>query len=173
MAFLYLPRTPLHHRLVWMMAASFGYAACYTIGYLAASLRRRPVLGILAATNIAVSLLVIGPQLLVVTATLPVNSVKELIGYAQARQIMTENRDLLETMATTLLEQEVLDGDNLKRFLEQVQGKRGVAALRSRGDEPTSEVPKPDLNKTLQKYSEIDNSILVRNKNSTLVRVAK
>ncbi|UYO37608.1 FUSC family protein [Rhodopseudomonas palustris] len=32
MAFLYLPRTPLHHRMVSMMAAGFGYAACYTLG---------------------------------------------------------------------------------------------------------------------------------------------
>ncbi|MGO3931905.1 FUSC family protein [Rhodopseudomonas pseudopalustris] len=32
MAFLYLPRTPLHHRMVWMMAASFGFLACYTVG---------------------------------------------------------------------------------------------------------------------------------------------
>ncbi|ABD07661.1 conserved hypothetical protein [Rhodopseudomonas palustris HaA2] len=32
MAFLYLPRTPLHHRMAAMMAASFGFLACYTVG---------------------------------------------------------------------------------------------------------------------------------------------
>jgi len=32
MAFLYLPRTPLHHRIASMMAASSGMAACYTVG---------------------------------------------------------------------------------------------------------------------------------------------
>jgi cell division protease FtsH len=51
--------------------------------------------------------------------------------YGQAKAIIAENRELLTTMATTLLEQEVLDGENLKRFLEQVQGRRGTPAFRS------------------------------------------
>jgi hypothetical protein len=32
LAFLYLPRTPLHHRMVTMMACSFGMICCYALG---------------------------------------------------------------------------------------------------------------------------------------------
>ncbi|MBN8442169.1 MAG: FUSC family protein [Thauera sp.] len=32
LAFLYLPNTPLSHRMVWMMACAFGLAACYALG---------------------------------------------------------------------------------------------------------------------------------------------
>jgi hypothetical protein len=32
MVFLYLPATPLHHRMVWLMACAFGMSACYTLG---------------------------------------------------------------------------------------------------------------------------------------------
>ena len=32
LAFLYLPSTPLHHRMISMMACAFGLAACYTLG---------------------------------------------------------------------------------------------------------------------------------------------
>ncbi|RJF69563.1 FUSC family protein [Rhodopseudomonas palustris] len=32
MAFLYLPRTPLHHRMVTMMACAFGFLGCYVVG---------------------------------------------------------------------------------------------------------------------------------------------
>ncbi len=30
--FLYLPTTTMHHRMVWLMACSFGMAACYALG---------------------------------------------------------------------------------------------------------------------------------------------
>ena len=33
-AFLYLPATPPHHRMITLMACSFGLAACYTLGIL-------------------------------------------------------------------------------------------------------------------------------------------
>ncbi len=32
MVFLYLPATPLSHRMVWVMACGFGLAACYALG---------------------------------------------------------------------------------------------------------------------------------------------
>ena len=32
LVFLYLPNTPLSHRMVWLMACSFGMAACFTLG---------------------------------------------------------------------------------------------------------------------------------------------
>lgn len=32
LAFLYLPNTPLHHRMVWMMACGFGMSASYAVG---------------------------------------------------------------------------------------------------------------------------------------------
>jgi uncharacterized membrane protein YccC len=32
LVFLYLPRTPLYHRMISMMACAFGMAACYTLG---------------------------------------------------------------------------------------------------------------------------------------------
>lgn len=32
LCFLYLPGTPLHHRMVWVMACAFGMTACYTLG---------------------------------------------------------------------------------------------------------------------------------------------
>ena len=32
LSFLYLPGTPLHHRMVWVMACAFGMTACYTLG---------------------------------------------------------------------------------------------------------------------------------------------
>jgi hypothetical protein len=32
LVFLYLPSTPMYHRMVWIMACSFGIAACYALG---------------------------------------------------------------------------------------------------------------------------------------------
>jgi hypothetical protein len=32
MVFLYLPPTPLQHRMIWLMACAFGLVACYTLG---------------------------------------------------------------------------------------------------------------------------------------------
>lgn len=32
LVFLYMPNTPLYHRMVWMMACSFGMTACYALG---------------------------------------------------------------------------------------------------------------------------------------------
>lgn len=34
MVFLYLPNTPLHHRMAWLMACAFGMSASYTLGTL-------------------------------------------------------------------------------------------------------------------------------------------
>ena len=32
LVFVYMPRTPLHHRMVWLMACAFGMTACYALG---------------------------------------------------------------------------------------------------------------------------------------------
>ena len=32
LTYLYLPSTPLQHRMVWVMACAFGMTACYTLG---------------------------------------------------------------------------------------------------------------------------------------------
>ncbi len=32
LAFVYMPRTPLHHRMVWLMACAFGMTACHALG---------------------------------------------------------------------------------------------------------------------------------------------
>ncbi|WP_182915724.1 hypothetical protein [Massilia cavernae] len=34
LVFLYLPNTPMHHRMVQLMACAFGLAACYCLGLL-------------------------------------------------------------------------------------------------------------------------------------------
>jgi hypothetical protein len=34
LVFLYLPGTPMYHRMVWVMACAFGIAACYAMGLL-------------------------------------------------------------------------------------------------------------------------------------------
>ena len=34
LVFLYLPATPLHHRMAWLMACAFGMSASYTLGAL-------------------------------------------------------------------------------------------------------------------------------------------
>ncbi len=56
--------------------------------------------------------------------------------YARARQIVTENRDLLVEMADKLLVQEVLDGEALKSYLVRAAGKKGHSGIRglSTGD---------------------------------------
>ncbi|MDF3813460.1 MULTISPECIES: FUSC family protein [Rhodopseudomonas] len=50
MAFIYLPATPLHHRMVSLMAVGFGMIACYAFGIIAHffPLLLTPVLGIVA-----------------------------------------------------------------------------------------------------------------------------
>ena len=50
--------------------------------------------------------------------------------YARAKQTVTENRELLVKMSDVLLEQEVLDGDNLKQLLAQVKGRGPGSPLR-------------------------------------------
>ena len=49
--------------------------------------------------------------------------VKQIVeaAYEQALQILQQNRDLLETMTTQLLKTEVLEGDELQLFLNQVR----------------------------------------------------
>ncbi|MEM7773764.1 MAG: ATP-dependent zinc metalloprotease FtsH4 [Cyanobacteria bacterium P01_A01_bin.37] len=49
--------------------------------------------------------------------------VKDIVetAHRQAREILTKNRDLLETMAQVLLEKEVIDGDALNQLLDQTQ----------------------------------------------------
>ena len=32
LVFVYMPRTPLHHRMVWLMACAFGMTACHALG---------------------------------------------------------------------------------------------------------------------------------------------
>jgi uncharacterized membrane protein YjjP (DUF1212 family) len=32
LVFLYLPNTPLHHRMVWLMACAFSMVSCYALG---------------------------------------------------------------------------------------------------------------------------------------------
>ena len=32
LVFVYMPRTPLHHRMVWLMACAVGMTACYALG---------------------------------------------------------------------------------------------------------------------------------------------
>jgi cell division protease FtsH len=49
--------------------------------------------------------------------------VKALVeaGHQKALRILTENRDLLETLATQLLEEEVIEGSPLRDMLNQVK----------------------------------------------------
>ncbi|MEL6223848.1 MAG: ATP-dependent zinc metalloprotease FtsH4 [Cyanobacteria bacterium J06627_8] len=49
--------------------------------------------------------------------------VKDIVesAHQQARTILTKNRELLEAMAQTLLEKEVIDGDALNQLLDQAQ----------------------------------------------------
>jgi uncharacterized membrane protein YccC len=50
MVFLYLPGTPLHHRMVTLMACAFGLIACYTLGLVCHffPLALAPLLGLIA-----------------------------------------------------------------------------------------------------------------------------
>jgi len=50
--------------------------------------------------------------------------------YARARDIVTNNRELMVAMAEQLLQHEVLDGEALKGFLAQVQGRGAIAPMR-------------------------------------------
>jgi cell division protease FtsH len=59
--------------------------------------------------------------------------------YGRARQIVTENRDLLVEMADKLLVQEVLDGDALKSYLVRAAGKKGQSGIRGLSSEPLPE----------------------------------
>ena len=70
--------------------------------------------------------------------------------YARARQIVTENRDLLVEMADKLLVQEVLDGEALKSYLVRAAGKKGHSGIRglssgeSLPDGPPADEPLPE-----------------------------
>ncbi|HNC96378.1 MAG TPA: ATP-dependent zinc metalloprotease FtsH [Myxococcota bacterium] len=64
--------------------------------------------------------------------------------YGRARQIVTENRDLLVEMADKLLVQEVLDGDALKSYLVRAAGKKGQSGIRVPTSDVTSEEPLPE-----------------------------
>jgi len=50
--------------------------------------------------------------------------------YGRARQIVTENRELLVEMADKLLVLEVLDGEALKSYLVRASGKKGHSGIR-------------------------------------------
>lgn len=51
LVFLYLPKTPLHHRMGWLLACAFGMVACFTFGVMSHFL---PLLVIASLTAIAV-----------------------------------------------------------------------------------------------------------------------
>lgn len=56
------------------------------------------------------------------------NEVKEIVetAHQQALDILKQNRDLLETIATQLLETEVIEGEKLQQLLSQVQSRNLV-----------------------------------------------
>jgi cell division protease FtsH len=56
--------------------------------------------------------------------------VKKIVieAYDTARNLLTENRDLLETLAKTLLEKETMDGAEIDALIQEVESKRAVQA---------------------------------------------
>jgi cell division protease FtsH len=56
--------------------------------------------------------------------------VKKIVieAYDTARNLLTENRDLLETLAKTLLEKETMDGAEIDALIREVESKRAVQA---------------------------------------------
>ena len=56
--------------------------------------------------------------------------VKKIVveAYATARNLLTENRDVLETLAKKLLEKETMDGPEIDALIQEVESKRVVQA---------------------------------------------
>ena len=58
------------------------------------------------------------------------DEVKKIVveAYDTARNLLTENRDLLETLAKALLEKETMDGAEIDALIQEVESKRAVQA---------------------------------------------